>query len=245
MRRDLFSADGTAGFLSNGELLTRLATERLMDAAHRLQADEGWAWVEARTRRDYGELATFDRVHKQRRKLTRDEQRTLDRLTKAYDEAQTALDSAYMQEEDDDDDDTGDDDNALEQAVSDAENAVTAFVASIETWDAETVAQAGAFVMLDPGGEVVIERGLLRRTHREGRQGHDTAQDGSDMSVTPAKMRATHSEPLCRRLTAHRTAIAQAELMKRPDLAVALVLAKLIPVGFCRNKEGGRQVPAK
>jgi ParB family chromosome partitioning protein len=36
------------------------------------------------------------------------------------------------------------------------------------TWDAQQMAEAGAFVMVSPQGELVIERGLVRREEQRG-----------------------------------------------------------------------------
>src|SRR6202035_2781511 len=67
-----------------------------------------------------------------------------------------------------------DDENAYEEGERlEAEmNAVTAAIQALENrtqaWDAQQMAEAGAFVILDPQGNLIIERGLVRRDHDAG-----------------------------------------------------------------------------
>jgi ParB family chromosome partitioning protein len=72
----------------------------------------------------------------------------------------------------------------------------------------------------------VIERGYVKRgtTASAAREG-----DGQD---APKKVKPVHSDKLCRRLTAHRTAAVQVELAAKPTIALAVLMQRLIPTVF-------------
>ncbi len=55
---------------------------------------------------------------------------------------------------------------------------------------------------------------------------------GTDSAAHAPKEKPLHGEKLCKRLTAHRTAAVQVELAKRPSMALAVLLHRLVPVVF-------------
>ncbi|KGX18364.1 ParB/RepB/Spo0J family partition protein [Burkholderia pseudomallei] len=227
VRRDLFSDAQNAGYVADGELLHRLAAEKLADMAQTI-GTEGWSWVEARTKRDHAELARYGRLQPERRDFTKKEKAEYRKLEKARDEAQAALRAYY----DGLDDDSGeaDDEQAeqLEDAEARAEQAVKEYAARVVTWTDEQKARAGAFVILDYRGTPQIERGFVRPTEKAAVKQERVA--GAE-AIT-VKEKPLHSEALCNRLTAHRTAAVQAELIKQPTVALALMMQRLIPVVF-------------
>jgi len=107
-------------------------------------------------------------------------------------------------------------------------------------WDVQQIAEAGAFVMVGPNGELMIERGLVRPESKAALEEHGAIvsglADASDTSISTGtaapKERPIHTATLCQRLTAHRTAAVQAELTKRPSVALAVVLHRLVPIAF-------------
>src|SRR5690606_4509337 len=68
--RDLFEDE--VAFLEDGELLQRLATERIEEMRETLAA-EGWAWVEAQLHHGQIEGCASERVRPRTRPLTEDE----------------------------------------------------------------------------------------------------------------------------------------------------------------------------
>ena len=104
------------------------------------------------------ELNRYDRLDPLDRPYTEDERREMDALTARQDELAEQYDAL-----------SEDDENAYEEGERiEAElNAVTAAIQALETrtqaWDAQQMAEAGAFVILDPQGNLTIERGLVRR----------------------------------------------------------------------------------
>ncbi|RQR75243.1 ParB/Srx family N-terminal domain-containing protein [Burkholderia sp. Bp9015] len=228
VRRDLFSNDEHAGYIADADLLQRLAAQKLDTAADTVHA-EGWGWVETRIERDMLELNRYGRLRPSRRPYTDDEQRELDTLTTERDELADKLDA--LQEDDDADDEA----ERLDDQIEQAEAAIRAIESRAIEWGTPQMAEAGAFVIVGAQGELVIERGLVRRDNSAaldaaGATVTATAElDGPDTVDAPAKVKPVHSAMLCQRLTAHRTAAIHAELVTQPTVALAALLQHLIP----------------
>jgi ParB family chromosome partitioning protein len=235
VRRDLFSDAENAGYIADPELLHRLATDRLIATSQEV-TQEGWGWTETRTKRDYSEMLSFGRLESVSRIYTPEEQAQLDALIATRDAAADALNAYY-------DDTDGEEDEGLyerlEEAATAASDAVDNFAERLETFDPEEMKLAGAFITIDTDGELVIERGLVKREDAaklRSNAGSDTTGDASiGTAATVAdkqKAKPLHGEKLCRRLTAHRTAAVQAELVRRPVVALAALMNRLIPTVF-------------
>ncbi|MCP1121819.1 chromosome partitioning protein ParB, partial [Robbsia andropogonis] len=77
-------------------------------------------------------------------------------------------------------------------------------------------------IYVDQYGELQIERGLVKPTDNANTEGQDIA--GAE-TTTPTKVKPLHGETLCERLSAHRTAAVQAELMAQPTIALAYLMS--------------------
>ena len=159
---------------------------------------------------------------------TPEKQTQLDALIAKRDAESDALNAYY-------DDADGEEDEGLcerlEEAATAASDAVDNFAERLETFDPEEMKLAGAFITIDTDGELVIERGLVKRADMT-----KLASEAGPASVPPVadakKVKPLHGEKLCRRLTAHRTAAVQAELARRPVVALAALMNRLIPTVF-------------
>jgi len=229
VRRDLFSDDQNAGYIADADLLHRLATDRLIELSQAVAA-EGWCFVETRTRCDQAELFQFDRIASTTRKPTKAEKAELAKLVATRDEAKAALDAYYADQDSEEDEVLWE---KLDNALNDASAAVDAYAERFETFTADDMKQAGAFVAIDEDGKVQITRGLRCREINAADAGsiaHFThAQRNRDL---PAKARPLHGEKLCKRLTAHRTAAVQIELAQQPTVALAVLMYRMIPAVF-------------
>jgi ParB family chromosome partitioning protein len=242
VRRDLFSDEQNAGFVTDAELLQRLAAEKLDAAAEEVRA-EGFGWVETRVERDYSELNSFGRLEPVQRPYTDDEQREIDTLSAQHDELIAKFDAL-----EEGDEDAYEEAERLEAALDASERAIGAFAQRAQVWDVQQIAEAGAFVMVGPNGELMVERGLVRPDSMATLEEHgavvtglaDVNDESPATAVKPAKEKPVHSATLCQRLTAHRTAAVQAELTKRPAFALAVLLNRLIPVAFPKRYGYGR-----
>jgi ParB family chromosome partitioning protein len=234
VRRDLFSDEQNAGFVADAELLQRLVSERLDAAAEEVRA-EGFGWIETRIERDYSELNFFGRLEPVQRPYTDNEQRELDALNMQRDGLAAQFDAL-----DEGDEDAYEKAERLETALDAANTAIDNFAKRAEMWDVQQIAEAGALVMVGPNGELMIERGLVRPESKAALEEHGAIvsglADASDASISTGtatpKERPIHSAALCQRLTAHRTAAVQAELTKRPSVALAVLLHRLLPITF-------------
>ncbi|QNB17453.1 ParB N-terminal domain-containing protein [Paraburkholderia tropica] len=230
VRRDLFSDDGNAGYIADAELLQRLVAQKLDAAAEEIRA-EGWGWTEPRVERDVLELNRYGKLRPIQRLLTDDEQREMDALTAEQDELAGKLEAL-----------SEDDENAYEEADRlDAEiERVNAAIVALESralvWDTQQMAEAGAFVIIDPQGKLLIERGLVRRENSAALDAAGATVTGTPQAETadPAdgpvpRTKPVHSTKLCQRLTAHRTVAIHAEMVAQPAVALAALLRHLVP----------------
>jgi ParB family chromosome partitioning protein len=230
LRRDLFSDSDKKAYLLDIPLLERLAMEKLQKKARQISAAEGWKWVEVRTRYVYDEFVKFGELRKTRRAPTDDEAARLAAL-----QAQQAGLHEQMEALCDQNDDDPSRDAAYCRLAAEAD-ALGAQIQAIEdalsVWPPELVAQAGCVVFVDNDGSAAVKRGLLRPEDRAGiaqaaSRASEDGDPGSLVSLPSPKTRPVHSEKLMRRLTAHRVAAVQAELLARPDVALAAVTAHL------------------
>ncbi len=235
VRRDLFSDDEHAGYIAEADLLQRLVAQKLDAAAATVRA-EGWGWTEMRVERDVLELNRYGRLRQGQRPYTYDEQREIDALTAQRTELSDKLDALP-----EDDEDAYEEAERLDAEIGSVETAIRALASCAIEWDASQMAESGAFVIVGPQGELVIERGLVRRencaaldaagatvTGTPEADAPDTT-DPADAADTPAKAKPIHSATLCQRLSAHRTAAVHAELIAQPAVALAALLRHLIP----------------
>ncbi|WP_321969212.1 ParB/RepB/Spo0J family partition protein [Paraburkholderia tropica] len=229
VRRDLFSDDRNAGYIADADLLHRLATERLIELSQTI-ADEGWSFVETRTRLDQAGLIQFDRIASTSRKPTKEEKAELAALVAVRDEAKAALDAYYADQDSEEDEALWE---RLDNALTDATAAVDAYGERFETFEADDMKRAGAFVAIDEDGRVQVTRGLCRPEDGEAnadRVAH-LAHAPRNRDLRP-RAKPLHGEKLCKRLTAHRTAAVQIELAQQPGVALAVLMYRMIPVVF-------------
>jgi ParB family chromosome partitioning protein len=104
--------------------------------------------------------------------------------------------------------------------------------AALSVWPAEWMAQAGCVVHVGPNGAATVKYGLIRPEDRSevaqvARQAEERGASNPVATLPSRSTRPVHSEKLLRRLTAHRVAAVQAELLDRPDVAVAALAAHL------------------
>ncbi|KVW14678.1 chromosome partitioning protein ParB [Burkholderia cepacia] len=230
VRRDLFSDDGNAGYIADAELLQRLVAQKLDVAAEEVRA-EGWGWTETHVERDVLELNRYGRLRPIQRPFTDDEQREMDALTAQQDDLAGKLEAL-----------SEDDENGYEEADRlDAEiGRINATIVALESralvWDTQQMAEAGAFVIIDPQGKLLIERGLVRRENSAALDaagatvtGTPQAEAGDPAGGPVTKVKPVHSAKLCQRLTAHRTVAIHAEMVAQPAVALAALLRHLIP----------------
>jgi ParB family transcriptional regulator, chromosome partitioning protein len=238
VRRDLFD-DEQGRFLSDPDLLTRLAGEKLESIAASVR-EEGWGWVEARIELDSMALRQFAPCEHTVRKPTADEKAELAALSQR--EAELEQESDALEEADAWNGPEaerigleGDDIGARRRAIQDG----------LKVWPAGVKARAGVIVTINREGDATIIRGLLREADRKALEvvQRKARQDGTrtdDAERLEAHSEAEPSAPaanglseaLTRRLAAHRTAALQAMLIGNVQVALASLTHSLMRRAF-------------
>ena len=174
-------------------------------------------WV----RNDY---LSHGELHKIRRAPTEQEATSLEALQVRMAALQEQMDAL----------DEGDEDEAdeLEREVAALQVQGKAIEADLSTWPVELMKQAGCVVHVDQNGTPTVKRGLIRPDDRSdmaqaARQAGEGGAHVGMVSLPSPKTRPVHSDKLMRRLTAHRVAAVQAELIARPDVALVAITAQL------------------
>lgn len=226
-RRDLFSDDDKKVYLLDAALLEKLAIEKLQRKAKQVLA-EGWKWVDVRTRYVYDEYVKHGELRKAKRSSTEQEAAELERL-----QAQIA-EHHHRMEELADHDGNEDEFYKLEQDAEALGAQTDAIEAALVVWPADLMAQAGCVVYVGDNAAPAVRYGLVRPEDRSdmaqaAREAGSPEGAGGEslVSLPAAKTRPVHSERLVRSLTAHRVAAIQAELLSRPDVAIAALTAQL------------------
>lgn len=248
IRRDLFAQDGEGVTLTDADLLARLAADKLETLAAEVRA-EGWRWVEAVVAFGYSELAAFRRAQQIERQPTAKQAKRLATLQARQEVIEDALHAAEEAENED----------AAAKLYEEGDRvgeALDALYASLLAHTPETMAASGAVVTLDHAGDVIVHRGLLRpedakaiaqAAYAERAGGNDGDEDGQDnedgeAEAAPAK---TLSERLVRNLSAHRTAALQAELAKKPDVALVALVHRLALTVFYHGGDSLLQISVR
>ncbi len=216
IRRDLFAEREDDRFVMDPELLRRLATEKLEKAATQLKA-EGCAWVEVMLDLDYSTLNTYGHVGYTLREPNKKEQTKLDALKAKRTEIEQEIDAAGDSEDDDGSD-------ALYEQTLELDMQIEEVEATLRVPDPQQQAVAGALIAITHGGELRIEKGLLK------------PEDAKRFRSAKAGKKPTgprlHSAALTRRLTAHRTIALQAALAEQPGVALVAVAHRLVLRAF-------------
>jgi ParB family chromosome partitioning protein len=211
--------------LLDAALLEKLATERLQKRAKQIAA-EGWKWVDVRVRYAFDEYVKYGELRKTKRQPEAEEAAALADL-----DGRIAALHAQMETLADEDCD----EDAFYQLEGEAEGMEEQRKVLEETltvWPADLMAQAGCVVHVGNNAAVAVKYGLIRPDDRSDmvQAARQAAENGTDeplVSLPSPKTRPVHSEKLVRCLTAHRVAAVQAELLDRPDVALAAITAHL------------------
>lgn len=203
-RRDLFSEGDDGIFIADIALLDRLAIEKLDKAAKPVRA-EGWKWVEARTEFGYEERGQFHRSHPELKPLSPEDAAKLEALEREYD----ALTELW---------ESGDEDDPRPGRLDEIEGAIEQLNDRDEIWPPDTLAIAGAVVTIGHDGKASVERGLIRPEDMPKRTAKTKARPAAG-DAAPSL-----SAALIESLSAERSAALAAELLQKPDIALAAVV---------------------
>lgn len=216
--RDLFDTEG-GGFFTDVMLLNRLVREKLQAEAEKVLA-EGWKWIVVEQEFDYALTGGMRRVHPLPAPLNDEDQAKLDALEARYNELADA------------DGDSGE--SVAEQERIEAEIAA---LTGPESYKAEDIARAGAFVSLGHDGAPRIERGFVRPEDQHPEGDSDDAGEDVDSGNERAKDVSPLSERLIAELTSIRTSALRDALARKPDIAMVAVVHALVAAVFYRHAD--------
>ncbi|OYY88394.1 MAG: DNA-binding protein [Rhizobiales bacterium 35-66-30] len=242
--RDLFESDD-GGWLQDVGLLDRLVSEKLTTIADEI-ATHGWKWVEAAVSIPYGVAHGLREIKGVPLDITAEERATrdalqeeLDRLTAEYEDADELPDE-------------------VDTRLGEIEAAIDALDNRPVRYDPDEIAIAGVFVSIDADGSLSVDRGYVRP---EDERPVEVADDDAPVEEvdpetgeirSPAIQRAvitiggqpvqTEEEeddgvkPLPERLiielTAHRTLALRDAVATNPQVALTMLLHKLVSDTF-------------
>jgi len=237
--RDLFE-DAGSGYITDAELLQRLAIDRLTERAQAFKG-EGWAWTEARTSFDHSERQGFGVATMKQRAPTPQQQGARDALLTAKEEANKGLEDLYRAEEmnEDSDDDLGFDSakaSALEAEVEAIDAKLEKLRHDLSEWTADILAFAGVVVALDRNGEVIVHRGMVKPEDRKQAAKAAAAAPGapgmngatSDTGEGAVQQASANPESLVRKLTSHKTKALQVLMSDNTQVALAALAHTLV-----------------
>lgn len=230
VRRDLFS-DEDELWLLDPVLLDRLAIDKLQPMAEALRA-EGWRWIDVRARYAYEDYRGHEEVRRTRRDPTDEEAAAAASLESRIRAVQEKLEA--MSEADDQGGEEADEAayEALESEEESLQSRLMALHSRLATFTPASMAVAGCVLFVGPHAQPEVKRGLIRVEDRAASRAAGAAVAGGGDAAdagqgTRTYARSVHSDRLMRRLTAHRVAAIQAELLRRPDVALAALVARL------------------
>jgi ParB family chromosome partitioning protein len=143
--RDLFQGDD-GGWLQDPALLDRLVTEKLKAAAEEIAA-EGWKWIDVAADFPYGHTHGLRRIKGALTDLTAEERATREALRDEFDR----LEREY--------EDAGELPDAVDARLGEIETALESFETRPRLYDPAEIARAGAFISIDYGGRLTVDRG--------------------------------------------------------------------------------------
>lgn len=211
-RRDLF-ADEDNGSMLDGDLLRKLAADKLQKHAAQLKT-EGLAWVDVCPALDYASRAAYGRVRTILRDPTEQERQQQEALTMRQSEIEAKMTGA------DEDDEQF---TELAEKIDGLDAQIEALRDQRAIVHPEQQALAGAIVSVGQDGKVRIDRDLLRPEDAKRLEKEMPRKPSTDDKTT-----RTHSATLVRRLTAHRTLALQAALTQEPMKATVALTHRLV-----------------
>jgi ParB family chromosome partitioning protein len=251
--RDLFQGDD-GGWLEDPALLDRLVSEKLKAEAEAL-ATEGWKWIEVAIDLPYAYSHGLRRLAGDPAPMTDEERATHAALLAEY----RALEEEY----------SGQDEypEEIDTRLGELEGEIEAFEQRPLTFDPAEVVRAGAFVTLDRDGSLAVYRGYVRPEDEPSQEsvvqdigGAEAMGQGGDMGVSRGGTIITTSgqpigadlsededdgalkplpERLVMELTAHRTLALREAIGRSPDVALTLLLLKLVTDTFRTSSASG------
>ena len=230
--RDLFQADD-GGWLQDATLLDRLVSEKLERDAEAIRA-EGWKWFDVGIDFPYGHTFGLRRLSGEQPPLTPQQEAAKAALEAEFEEIEAQFgDGEDFTEE-------------ADQRLSEIETALAEIDDRPEVFEGDEKNHAGAFVSLDAGGRLKVERGYVRpedeppieeevstdggEVEAGGAEGEEPEVESDEPADEPQEEDGLKPLPdrLVTELTAHRTVALRNAVGEAPAVAYLAVLHALV-----------------
>lgn len=227
VRQDLFTGDGSGGFITDEALLDSLVADKLEAEAAKLRA-EGWGWVDIWPEWDWQDYHRLGRAPTSDADMPEDARSKIEALqaeAEALEKKGEDLHGAAEAEDRELTDEEWKLDSEFDDRVREIEHEIEAITDEHSCFLPEVKANAGAIVALDRG-QLRIERGMVKTADRKAvaaAAGDDSAVIGGRETESAGRKPDAVSDALRRSLIGHRNLAAQIEVAKRPDVAKVLL----------------------
>lgn len=246
VRRDLFTGDGSGGFISDESLLDSLVANKLAVQAESLRA-EGWGWVDVWMEFDHQQFYRMGAAPRATQDLPKDVQAKIETLGAERVEIEAEQEAMHEQCESDGRDLSDDEwnrDNAIDERVGEINDEISALEAAHAGYDPAVKASSGALVVFERG-KLRIERGLVKTADRgavAAAAGVEDAVTGGRETESAGRKSDAVSDALRRSLLGHRNLAVQTVVAKRADAAKVLLacwtvkeIRRLTATGYAPN----------
>ncbi len=236
MVRDLFEPDIV--FFDDGELLQRLAVERL-DTMREALAAEGWGWVETLTGHGQVDGCAGERLHPTQRKLKPPEKKESAALEARLEALDEKLEDA-------------DEDNPLWIERDEVDAKLDNLREAARVFDPKLMKHAGAVVAIDRDGRAIITKGLIKRADAKviSKLRKTSASPADETGVAEVAESEEEAGPrltkaLTERLSEARTRGLRAALAGNPQVALGLMVYALMRQSADRSAVPGVGIAAR
>lgn len=223
VRNDLFTGDGSGGFITDEPLLDKLVADKLEDHAQALRA-EGWGWVEVWMEFDHTAFYRFGSAPKSTTDLPSDARakvEALDAERKALQAEQEAMHANAEAGSGELSDEEYERDAEIDTRCSEIDDEIESIEDSHSGYAPEVLAKSGAIVVFERG-KVRIDRGLVRTADRKAvaaAAGDDNAVTGGRETESAGRKADGVSDALRRSLLRQRNVAVQTEVARAPEVA--------------------------
>jgi ParB family transcriptional regulator, chromosome partitioning protein len=217
LRRDLFAEDDEGVFILDSELLHTLAVAKL-EKAGKAVAAEGWKWTAIRIEREWSEWGKCTRLYPEPVPLDAKTANKLAGLEAEHDQLE-----AEWEANDDEDAEYPERLRELSGLIEKIEEG------RVRVYPPEALSIAGAVVSVGYNGRCEIERGYVLPEDKPKKPAPVRTVENEDGTTSTVEVPETFalSKPLVENLTLHKSAALTAELMERPDIALAYLVFTL------------------
>lgn len=230
VKRDLFAEGNDGVYLVDNGLLEKLAIDKLAERVPTYAA-QGWGWIKTVPRFTHADLNTYEHEFGEDREPTVDEAARMEAIENRLQEIED------LRYDPDTPELTDAEDEALEQESERLSDELGILRDSLTEFASDLKASSGVVLAISEAGLVRPYYGLVQNlrqhdddqdTVADAEQTHPTQTASAPQATTTVKPKPALSEKLALRLTAHKTAAMQATMARQPQIALALVVHRMV-----------------